>query len=1301
MAIFSAWHWYLDDDAKWHITPFFRSWAQHDVDDLRVEDMELNLSLGAAGSLSFILRPSNICYDAFTKFRSYILIYRDGKDIIWAGRVIKESKDLYNAYTVEAEGLLAQFNDCLIPTPSKDSDGNRLMTKTISEWAKYIIQINEETDSISGLPANGLRRISMGSIAGGSNLYTLSASSPTKALTILQDIQDEFNGYFIIRIENKEEEGVYPYLDFVLDETSSSSSSEAQDTKATGTWPYWTYTQSGWSVSTLGNWSVTVNRPVGSDYATVTGTIQMMSPGGQSAAWSVVVTVNGTSYTYSDAVKGYGNGEYVHVSGKYYTLSKSFQIPVSASSGSLSGTIKFQCVGVSELYKSAFWNIKYDSKTKSDSSEIGRAVRAEINFGENLLTLSQDSDGTDIYTVLEAYGTTPEDEDDPIDLTSVNDGKKYVTSSNIKEFGAIATTKTFEDIEDPSELLAEAKKEVEKLSKSKLTLSFDALDLHDIDDSYEAFDIGDKIKVQSDPNNINDYFTIKSMSYKLSKSGTLHPSIIMEEEKDGYISKTFHDTKRYKNELDSIKATYATNKELQKNIIEAVTSVVYDYALSTNKNDPPINDSAYSSTMPERQMGYYIWMRTRTYKGYSATPSDVSYACITGDKGDRGDSGISAYSLVISSSNGTSFLNGNINTTLTASLYYGSEKIDTTGYIWSRVTGNTALDKIWNSSHSSNKSNTQVITADDFDNGATFWATLIYSGVTVTASVTLTDLTDITTYIYYSDGTTPTINPTSESTYIGIYNGPPIAGGQPDIPPATTMWAKIKGNDGLEGASISTIQYWYVATSKSSDVTRGVNPPDSQWTTDTNSIYATLSPSKPYRWSYVVIMLSNGTVIYTDPCIDGTCGDYITSTASYYKLTSTDSVPSADSSEWSLSRLIPSFANKYLWVKKVDTYFSGTVINNISLECMYGDNGATMNSVKYYYLASSNSSYVSVDDSGWTTDIINTGLSSSKPYLWMCYKITYTNGIESKTSKPIKILNPATTYSLTNIVPYYISSNINSYNFTATSTGGWDFPNDKYPSYGWTKTIADVVLSDQHRYLWTYFRINGSFATTPIVMKTFGSQVTDMVQLYYISDSNTELTGGEWINSSPNISSLPETKYVWTRLKIVLDNDEIYSTPSLCSDITSLNSEIKNINGNIVANMVTKSDLSDQLGAYVSTNTYNAEYGSIEKRLSAVELTSADLNVAFEGANYLKSFKFSEEGLHISSGEEGAVETILDNDSFIFIDASDVVQLELTSKGVDMHSAYINDTLDFKENNTTKWRLSTYKDNSFNIDWIG
>lgn len=86
------------------------------------------------------------------------------------------------------------------------------------------------------------------------------------------------------------------------------------------------------------------------------------------------------------------------------------------------------------------------------------------------------------------------------------------------------------------------------------------------------------------------------------------------------------------------------------------------------------------------------------------------------------------YRLVISSSNGNIFKNGNISTMLTATVFSWdkdvTDELDDNQFIWTRVSSDTEADKAWNSAHfGGTKSIT--ITNDDVKVRATFYCDLI------------------------------------------------------------------------------------------------------------------------------------------------------------------------------------------------------------------------------------------------------------------------------------------------------------------------------------------------------------------------------------------------------------------------------------------------------------------------------------------------------------------------------------------------------------------------------------------------
>ena len=86
------------------------------------------------------------------------------------------------------------------------------------------------------------------------------------------------------------------------------------------------------------------------------------------------------------------------------------------------------------------------------------------------------------------------------------------------------------------------------------------------------------------------------------------------------------------------------------------------------------------------------------------------------------------YRLIISSSNGNIFKNGNIQTTLTATVFSWDENItdtlDPNQFIWTRVSDDAEADALWNAAHYGGTKSIEI-TSDDVDIRATFFCDLI------------------------------------------------------------------------------------------------------------------------------------------------------------------------------------------------------------------------------------------------------------------------------------------------------------------------------------------------------------------------------------------------------------------------------------------------------------------------------------------------------------------------------------------------------------------------------------------------
>lgn len=139
-------------------------------------------------------------------------------------------------------------------------------------------------------------------------------------------------------------------------------------------------------------------------------------------------------------------------------------------------------------------------------------------------------------------------------------------------------------------------------------------------------------------------------------------------------------------------------------------------------------------------------------------------------------------------------------------------------------------------------------------------------------SITILDLLDTATYIYYSansDGSGATIAPQLNSKYIGIYSGESV-GEQPATPPSGTIWSKYvgadgkdgqpgapgkdgkdgkDGEDGSDGRGITQTKIFF-AKGNSKE-----NHPTSGWTED---IKTALSQTGNYLWTKTVIYYTDG-----------------------------------------------------------------------------------------------------------------------------------------------------------------------------------------------------------------------------------------------------------------------------------------------------------------------------------------------------------------------------------------------------------------------------------------------------------
>lgn len=148
-----------------------------------------------------------------------------------------------------------------------------------------------------------------------------------------------------------------------------------------------------------------------------------------------------------------------------------------------------------------------------------------IRFGENLLDLEEYMTAEDVVTVLMPFGADIDEDgtnsnssdqyqDEPqttslwhgnrVTIRSVNDGKMYIENKNgVTRWGRIWGTNVWDDVTKPENLLTKAVAWLEENIKSAMTLEISAVDLSNVDVDIDQFHIGEKIRVHSQPHNID------------------------------------------------------------------------------------------------------------------------------------------------------------------------------------------------------------------------------------------------------------------------------------------------------------------------------------------------------------------------------------------------------------------------------------------------------------------------------------------------------------------------------------------------------------------------------------------------------------------------------------------------------------------------------------------------------------------------------------------------------------------------------------------------------------------------------
>ena len=153
------------------------------------------------------------------------------------------------------------------------------------------------------------------------------------------------------------------------------------------------------------------------------------------------------------------------------------------------------------------------------TADSGPVCNQVIEFGKNLLDITEYIDAKNVFTVLIPLGSEQED-GTRLSIASVNDGKDYVENEvGVALFGHIWKTENWDDVTLPENLLTKGKESLESGIQMAVTLKVKALDLRNAGVDVDRITIGCYVRVVSIPHRIDSYFQCSKIIHHLDNPG--------------------------------------------------------------------------------------------------------------------------------------------------------------------------------------------------------------------------------------------------------------------------------------------------------------------------------------------------------------------------------------------------------------------------------------------------------------------------------------------------------------------------------------------------------------------------------------------------------------------------------------------------------------------------------------------------------------------------------------------------------------------------------------------------------------
>lgn len=153
----------------------------------------------------------------------------------------------------------------------------------------------------------------------------------------------------------------------------------------------------------------------------------------------------------------------------------------------------------------------------SGDADMANVAKQKIRLGKNLLDLSRDVNGADVFTAIIPLGAKQEGSEIRVDIKNVNSGLSYIVNAEaVEKYGLIYRQVIFDNITYPQTLKETAERYLAANYASQDSIEITAADLSGTDASLDAFSVGQWVRVESAAHGINELFLIRKMQIDLS-----------------------------------------------------------------------------------------------------------------------------------------------------------------------------------------------------------------------------------------------------------------------------------------------------------------------------------------------------------------------------------------------------------------------------------------------------------------------------------------------------------------------------------------------------------------------------------------------------------------------------------------------------------------------------------------------------------------------------------------------------------------------------------------------------------------